>query len=145
MLSVTNADIDARRHDGYLGVISVHGDPLGKAMFAMALTAGAAARSLALSDFASAAGAMSQVRDRAVDFLHSLAVANCPDYLRGADDQLQDALKLLADGGRRGAVAAAAQNGAQLTAAAEEMDVANRDILAAAQRIIDWRSGAARP
>jgi hypothetical protein len=48
------------------------------------------------------------------------------------------------DGGRRGADAARARYGQQLTGAATEMDAANQDITAAAERIANWRSGAAR-
>lgn len=88
---------------------------------------------------------MTDVRDRAAAFLTQIAGTNSPQYMRGADSRLQDALKLLVDAGRRGGNAAAARDDAQLTAAAEEMNVATRDIVAAAQRIMNWRSGSARP
>ena len=88
---------------------------------------------------------MTQVRERAAAFLDQLVAAHSPGYLRGADCELQDALKLLVDAGRRGAEAAIEREGAQLIAAAVEMDVANRDIASAAQRIANWRGGAARP
>jgi hypothetical protein len=144
-MNVANSEIDRHRHDGYLSVIGTYADPLGQALVAMATAAGKAARSREPSDFLIAVAAMNQVRERAATFLDQLASAGSPDYLRGADSQLQDALKLLMDGGSRGASAATKLEATQLTAAASEMEVANRDIIAAASRIANWRSGAARP
>lgn len=43
-----------------------------------------------------------------------------------------------------GAEAAKAADGARLTAAAAEMEVANRDLVASAQLLAAWRSGAGR-
>lgn len=145
MTAVTNDEVDPRQHDRYLDVIGKNADPVGQAMQAVGVTAGTAARSLTIADCAVAAAAMTQVRERAAAFLDQLARAHSPDYLRGADGQLQDALKLLVDAGLRGADAAVARDGAQLIAAARKMEVANRDFASAAQRIVDWRNGAARP
>jgi hypothetical protein len=125
-VNVTQREVDPRRHNAYLAVISAHAEPVGGAMLAMAAAAGKAARSAAPVDFSAAADAMEKVRDGASVFLDRLAGARSPDYLRGDDDQLQDALKLLVDGARRGNAAAAARDGAQLTAAAAEMDGALR-------------------
>jgi hypothetical protein len=145
MTSVSNDEVDPRRHDRYLDVIGKNADPVGQAMQAMGVTAGTAARSLTIADCAEAAAAVTQVRECAAAFLDQLARAHSPRYLRGADGQLLDALKLLVDAGRRGAEAAVARDGTQLIAAAREMEVANRDIVSAAQRIANWRNGAARP
>jgi hypothetical protein len=142
---VSDSEIDRNRHDAYLEVIGSYADPVGQAMQAVGHSAGTAARSLSIPDCAQAAAAMTTVCDRAAAFLDHLAVAHSPDYMRGADSQLQDALKLLVDAGRRGADAATARDGNQLTAAADEMNVATRDIVATAHRIAAWRSGAARP
>lgn len=144
-MQVTNAEVDPRQHDGYLDIIAKHAGPLGQAMLAMGTAAGTAARSLAPADFVVALGHMQQTSERASTFLDALTQARCPAYLRGADDQLQDALKLLVDSGRRGVEAASSANGPRLIAAAAEMEVANRDIVTAAHRLSDWRSGAARP
>ena len=72
-------------------------------------------------------------------------MSNCPPYLRGANDQLERALRRIADSGQRGAAAARARGGKELTAAAAQIDTASGDIVVAAQRIADWRSGAAGP
>jgi hypothetical protein len=145
MTTVTNDEVHPRQHDRYLSIVVADGEPLGQAMLAMGVAAGRGAHALSVSECALAAAAMTKVHKQAAAFLDHLAAAHSPDYLRGADDQLRDALKLLVDAGRRGAEAAIGRDGAQLTAAAQEMDVANRDIAAAAQRIVNWRSGAARP
>lgn len=142
---VSNAEVNPRQHDAYLDVIGTRAQPVSQAMHSMGSAAGQAARSLSAADFTVAVEAMRRVSDEARLFLLALAAAPCPAYLRGADSQLQDALKLLVDGSRRGAQAAQAANGAGLVAAAREMEVANQDIVAAAHRITAWRSGAARP
>jgi len=143
--TVTKDEVDPREHRPYLDAVGTHSAPLGKAMMAMGVAAGTGARSLTVADCASVAGAMTQVRARATSFLDQLVAALSPGYLRGADCGLQDALKLLVDAGRRGAEGAIERDGAELVAAALEMDVANRDIASAAQRIANWRGGAARP
>lgn len=45
---------------------------------------------------------MERVSEGAALFLNALAASNCPAYLRGAESAIQDALKLLVDGGQRG-------------------------------------------
>ncbi|MDQ6879439.1 MAG: hypothetical protein M3082_17435 [Candidatus Dormibacteraeota bacterium] len=144
-MKVTDAEINARQHDDYLKVISTHASPLGERMASMGETAGRAARSQTLADFAAAVNAMNAVSEEAALFLNALASSDCPGYLRGADSQIQDALKLLVDGGRRGAEAAEAADGVRVAAAARGMEVANGDIVAAAHLLTAWRSGAARP
>lgn len=106
--------------------------------------AGVALRSATAADFTAAVNSMTEVSARAERFLGRLAGTPCPAYLRGADDQIQEALKLLSDGGKRGADAARSGNGKGLQAAAEEMDVAIEDVVKGAGRIGDWRAGTAR-
>jgi hypothetical protein len=144
-MKVTDAEINPPQHDAYLSVISNHATPVGEMMGSMGIAAGRAARSQTQSDFAVAVYAMERVSEEAALFLNALAASNCPAYLRGADSAIQDALKLLVDGGQRGAEAAKAAAGDRLTAAAAEMEVANRDMVAAAQLLAAWRSGAGRP
>jgi|GEM_PF-6123482 hypothetical protein len=143
-MRVEDREVDAG-HDAYLAIIGAHAEQVGDAMLSMASAAGRAARSLNAADLATAEQAMESVSRYTADFLGELSTTHCPPYLRGANDQLQGALKLIADGGQRGAAAARARDGEQLTAAAAEIDTANGDIMAAAQRIADWRSGTARP
>lgn len=142
---VSNAEIDYKHHDPYLGVLAEHADVMSEAVARMAATAGTAARSQARDDLVAAEEAMAAVENRARSFLAALSRARCPAYLQGADAQLHDALKLMIDGGQRGAAAARARDGEQLESAASEMDAAFDDIEAAAARIVDSRSGAARP
>jgi hypothetical protein len=142
---VGNAELDYQRHDPYLAVLSDHAEAMSEAVARMASTAGAAARSQAADDLEAAEESMAAVESRARTFLGALSRAGCPAYLRGADAQLHDALKLVIDGGQRGAAAAGANDTEQLDSAASEMDVAFDDIEAAAGRIVDWRTGAARP
>jgi hypothetical protein len=142
---VGNAEIDYQRHDPYLAVLSDHADGMSEAVVRMASTAGAAARSQAEDDLEAVEEAMAAVESRARTFLGALSRAGCPTYLQGADAELHDALKLLIDGGQRGAAAARAKDAEQLESAASEMDAAFDDIEAAARRIFDWRTGVARP
>lgn len=144
-LPVSPSEIDPKKHDHYLDVIANGSERLGQSMLHMGTAAGAALRSENSTDFADAVEAMTEVSGRAAIFLGQLAATPCPTYLRGADDQIQDALKLLVDGGKRGADAAASGDGKGLRAAAAEMEVANEGIVEGARRIGDWRRGAARP
>jgi hypothetical protein len=142
---VKNAEIDYRRHDPYLDVIVEHTDSVGDAMARMALTARQVIRSLSESDLPAAQKALADVETTSRSFLAALARASCPEYLKGADAQIHDALKLLIDAGQRGAAAVQAMDGNRLESIAGEMDAAADDIGVAARRITDWRSGAARP
>jgi hypothetical protein len=144
-MRVTNAEVNAREHDAYLAVISSHAGPVGEMMLSMGMAAGRAARSQTPSAFTVAVFGMQRVGEEAAAFLDALAATQCPAYLRGADNQVQDALKLLVDGGRRGVEAAQAGHAERLNAAAAEMEGATQDIVAAAYLIGAWRSGAARP
>jgi hypothetical protein len=132
-------------HDAYLAVITTHAEPLRNAMVAMAAASGTAARSLSAADLATAADALEALSQDASAFDDELSAAHCPSYLRGANDQLQRALRRIRDGGQRSAAAARAENKQELVSAASEMDAANDEIEAAAQRIVGWRAGAARP
>lgn len=144
-MRVTDAEVNPRQHDAYLDVIIGHSQTLGDAMLAMGHAAGAAARSRSAPDVATAVDAIGRAGEQASAFLDALASSRCPAYLRGADGAIQDALKLQIDGARRGVQAATAGDVGALIAAAQEMEVFNQDIAAAAQRITAWRSGAARP
>jgi hypothetical protein len=144
-MRVTDAEVNPRQHDAFLDVIVTHSQPVSEAMHSMGVAAGRAARSSTPSDFAVAVYSMQRAGEHAAAFLNALAGSQCPAYLRGADSAVQDALKLLVDGGRRGVQAARAADVDRLTEAAKEMEVANQDFVAAAQRITIWRSGAARP
>lgn len=144
-MNVSDGEIDRDRHDAYLSILGTKAGPLKAAMFLMGSAAGKAGSSLTPADFAMATEAMEQVRDSAAAFLDQLAATRCPEYLRGADSQVQDALKLMADGAQRGANAARARDGARLSSAAAEIEVANRDIAGAGALLATWRSGAARP
>jgi hypothetical protein len=144
-MKVADDEIDPVAHDSYLAVIGQHAPTLGEAMESMARLAGTAARSQGGTDLAAAADAMDRVGEQARAFLVALSGATCPAYLQGADGQLHDALKLMIDGGGRGGNAARNRNGQGLTEAALGINSANDDVVAAAQRLVDWRSGAARP
>jgi signal transduction histidine kinase len=126
-------------------VIVEHTDSVGDAMARMTLTARQVIRSLSESDLPAAQEALADVEATSRSFLTALARASCPEYLKGADAQIHDALKLLIDAGQRGAAAVQAMDGRRLESIAGEMDAAADDIGVAAQRITDWRSGAARP
>jgi hypothetical protein len=137
--------MDRDLHDRYLDVIANQAGPLSDAMHQMGVAAGAAGRSLSEDDLKNARATFADVRAAASSFLNGLVGSQAPLYLRGADGQLQDALKLIIDGAHRGVVATGARDGAALIAAAKEMNDATRDIVAAASRITSWRSGAAAP
>ncbi len=139
------AEIDYQGHDPYLQVIVHHTDSVGDAMTRMALTARQVIRSSSEDDLAAAQEALADVEASSRSFLAALARASCPEYLKGADAQIHDALKLLIDAGARGAAAVQAMDGTRLESIAGEMDAAADDIGVAAQRIADWRSGVARP
>lgn len=143
-MSVNSGEIDPG-HDAYLNVIGRHSGAVGDSMHRMGVAAGRAGGSLGVADFATASDAMDRVRDGALEFLQDLAGTRCPEYLRGADSQIQDALKLLVDGAGRGMAAADRRDGLGLTAAGSEMTVAGTDLGNAGLRLADWRSGAARP
>lgn len=143
-MRVEDSELDPR-HDAYLAVISAHSELVGDSMLAMSRAAGTAARTLADADLAAAAQAMERVSDSASDFLLGLSKVHCPAYLRGAHEQLEGALRRIVRHSQHGAAAATARSGAGVIAAAKDMDTANDDILAAAQRLTDWRNGAARP
>ncbi len=141
---VSDAEIDYERHDPYLEVIIGRTDSVGEALAQMAVTARAARRSMSEDDLPAVREALTAVEATARSFLGDLARARCPEYLKGADAQLHDALKLLIDAGGRGAAAVTAMNAARLESIAAEMDAAADDIAAAAARVTDWRSGGAR-
>lgn len=144
-MEVGDQEVNPDAHDSYLAVIGEHAPPLGEAMESMTRLAGGAARSEADSDLAAAADAMDRVGDRARAFLRALSRASCPEYLQGADAQLHDALKLIIDGGERGGIAARNRDGQEIRAAAQEIDTASHDVVVASQRLVNWRSGEARP
>lgn len=141
---VGEMEVDAG-HNAYLDVIRTYSGPLSAAMSAMGAAGGDAARSLALTDVNEAAGATRSVSRGAARFLEALVSSRCPAYMRGADGQLQEALKLMVDGARRAGDAADATDHVGLERASIEIEAANRDVVAAALRILEWRSGAARP
>jgi hypothetical protein len=143
-MRVEDREVDPR-HDAYLAVIGTHAELVGDAMLSMAGAAGTAAGSLSDADLSAAEQAMDHVGGCASAFLSDLSKSHCPAYLRGANDQLKSALERIAQGGPRGAAAARARDAKGLTAAAAQIDSANGDIVAAAGRISDWRSGAAHP
>lgn len=144
-LPVGPSEIDQQKHNRFLDVLATEAEPLSQAMLAMGTAAVEFRRSGAAAAFSAAVDSMTEMSGRATTFLSCLVGTGCPAYLRGADAQIQDALKLLVDGGKRGADAARSGNGEGLLAAAAEMEVANEDIVKGASRIVDWRSGAARP
>jgi hypothetical protein len=142
---VEDSEVDRGQHDAYLAVIVAHADSVGDAMLAMAQTADVARRSLSEPDVTTAAEAMEQLGEAASDFLRGLSKEHCPDYMRGANDQLEEALRRIVRAGQQAAAAATAHDGAQVFAAGNDMAAAHDEILTAAQRITSWRSGAARP
>lgn len=142
---VDNAEIDYQRHDSYLQVIVDHTDSVRDAMGQMMLTARQVIRSCSEDGVPAAQEALAEVEASSKSFLAALSRASCPDYLKGADAQIHDALKLLVDAGQRGAAAVDAMDSAQLESTATEMHAAAGDIGVATRRIVDWRSGAARP
>lgn len=136
--------VDSQANDAYLAILVADAPALGAVLADMAAAAGSAARSRQPSDMAKARSSLSAVMEQAQLFLDHLAGAGCPEHLRGADEQLQDALKLQIDGARRGIEAVDSSDAARLESAASEIDVANRDVVLAAGRIAEWRSGAAK-
>ena len=137
--------MDPVAHDRYLDIIASAAGPLGDAMGRMGIAAGVAARSPSPRHLEDARGTFVDVQSGASAFLHRLAGSRAPHYLRGADGQLQDALKLIVDGAQRGVTATDERDGARLAAAAKEIDDATKDIVEAAGRITGWRSGQVAP
>lgn len=141
---VEDSEIDPQEHDAYLAVIATRSEPLGDAMVTMSRFAGPAARTLDRADVAAAAEAMESVSVPASEFLLALSEVSCPAYFQGANDQIEGALRRTVRHAQEGAAAASAGSGAGVTDAATGIGTAINEIEDAAQRIIDWRSGAAR-
>lgn len=140
---VSDSEVDYQRHDPYLAVIGKHAEPLGDAVMSMTRAAGREARA-GTRDAIRTAAAMVGVRSTAAAFLANLSRTRCPEYMRGADAQLHDALKLQVDAADRGAAAARSADDKGLHDAAREMSTATDDFFAAAAQLADW-SSAARP
>lgn len=136
--------VDPDKHNAYLDAVG-RTAPLSEAMAAMGVAARAAAQSDDAAVMDAARDAFSAVRGLAATFRDDVAGADAPMYLRGADGQFQEALALIVDAAARGERAAEGHDVDRLRAAAAEVEVANRDILTAAMRIANWRSGAASP
>ena len=142
---VDSAEIDYKRHDPYLQVIVDHTDAVGDAMVRMTATATKVIRSWREDDLPAVEEALADVEASSRSFLAAISQGGCPDYLKGADAQIHDALKLLIDAGHRGAAAVDEMDGERLASIADEMDAAADDVGVAARRIASWRNGAARP
>ena len=136
--------VDPEKHNAYLDAVG-RTAPLSEAMAAMGVAARAAGQSGDAADMDGAGAAFTTVRELAGGFRDEVAGAAAPMYLRGADVQFQEALALIVDAAARGMRAAEARDADGLRTAAAEVEVANRDILTAAMRIANWRSGAASP
>lgn len=132
-------------HNAYLSVVGGPANTaLSQAMEEMGRAAGAAARSRTTDDIEQAMTRMAMVHECAIAFSQALANVTVPTYMRSADSQLQDAVRVIAHGASRGIVASSAEDGTRLAQAASEIEGANRDVMTAAERIVNWKTGAAR-
>lgn len=144
MQPVADSEIDWGKHRTYFAVVAAHSDPVGAAMLEMSRAAAIAGRTLAAADLATAAEATEKVSDSASTFLREVSGVQCPEYVRGAHDQLVDALQRVIRAGQAGAAAVDAQSATRIVGAGDEIKTATDDFMAVAHRFADWRSGAGR-
>lgn len=131
-------------HDSYLAIV---GGPalqrLAQSLVAMGRVAGDLGRSGLCDGYVAAATAMATVAADAMAYERAIGSALAPSYMRGADGQLQEALRIMADGARRGVAAARRSDGGALQRSAAEIETANYDVITVAGRLADWQTGAA--
>src|ERR1700680_1193082 len=102
-LPVRPSEIDQHKHNRYLNVLAGETEPLSEAMLAVATAAAAVRGEGTAGEVSVGVIAMAKVSGRGAIFLSRLAETRCPAYFRGADGQIQAALTMLVDGGKRGA------------------------------------------